>query len=66
VGDTVLGGACWTDIPSIGGYRAVSAPADLRYTLTVPADLYGELWAVAYGRSVAKVEDRVRLDGFLR
>ncbi|HEX9914560.1 MAG TPA: glycoside hydrolase family 99-like domain-containing protein [Candidatus Bathyarchaeia archaeon] len=65
-GDTVLGGACWTDIPSIGGYRAVSAPADLRYTLTVPADLYGELWAVAYGRSVAKVEDRVRLDGFLR
>jgi hypothetical protein len=66
VGDTVLGGACWTDIPGIGGYGAVSAPADLRYTLTVPASLYGELWAAAYGRSVAKVEDRVRLDGFLR
>ncbi len=65
-GDSVIGGVCWTDIPGLGGYRAVAAPMNLHYTCTVPVGLKNLLYAVAYSRNVAGSFAQTRLDEFTR
>jgi len=65
-GDSVIGGVCWTDITGLGGYRAVAAPMNLRYTCTVPMGLKDLLYAVTYARNVAGSFSQVRLDEFMR
>jgi len=62
-GDSVIGGVCWTDIPGLGGYRAVAAPTDLHYTWAVPVGLKDVLHASVYARNVAGSSALVRLDG---
>ena len=65
-GDSIIGGVCWTDIPGLGGYRAVAAPVNLHYTCTVPVGLKDLLYAVAYARNMAGSFAQARLDEFTR
>jgi len=61
-GESVVGGVCWTDIEGLGGYGAVSAPVDLRYTWRVPAYMEDGLAAAVYARNTAQASALARME----